>query len=207
MHRPTQTELETYPHVILLSLLPWDPNNISFPKIRLSVEEMMSDMRHVSSTTFSSIEDVAGNVFNLSTIVRRISLMQTTLTDLAVPDECLIGCGDVPPINTFQSLSRHSDVTPQSLSERWCISIPTAALTLKKTTQCFLRSAILPLGRRYQTDRVFTQKTLARDWSTDTMDGWCKPLDGCQYAQIFANKHYFSRIYPMDSKCKAGDAL
>ena len=206
-HSPTQIELETCPHVVLSSPSPWDPNNISFPKSRMSVEEMMSDMRHVSSTTSSSTEDVAGNVFDLSTIVRRISSMQTTSSDLAVPDERLIGRGDVPPINTFQSSSRHSDVTPQSLSERWCISIPTAALTLKKTTQRFLRSAILPLGRRYRTDRVFTRKTLAGDWSTDTMDGRCKSLDGCRYAQVFTNKYYFSRIYPMDSKRKAGDAL
>ena len=148
-YSPTQTELETCPHVVLSSPSPWDPNNISFPKSRMSIEEMMNDMRHVSSTTSSQIEDVAGSVFDLSTIVRRISSMRTTPTKLASPDERLIGRGDVPPINTFQSLSRHSDVTPQSLSERWCISIPTATLTLKKTTQRFLRSAILLLGRRY----------------------------------------------------------
>ena len=134
--------------------------------------------------------------------------MKTTPTEpIPAPNENLIGRGDVPTVNTFQSSDRHSDVSPQSLSERWSISIPTVALTLKKTTQRFLRSAILPLGRRYRTDRVFTRKTLSGDWSTDTMDGRCKSLDGCRYAQVFANKGYFSRIYPMDSKRKAGDAL
>ena len=109
---------------------------------------MMNDMPHVSSTMSSLTEDVAGSVFDLSNIMRRILLMRMTPTELASPEERLIGCGDVPTINNFQSLSRHLDVTPQSLSEKWCISIPTAALTLKKTTQRFLRSAILPLGRR-----------------------------------------------------------
>ena len=54
---------------------------------------------------------------------------------------------------------------------------------------------------------MFERKTLRGQWSTDTMDGKCKSLDGNRYAQVFANKHYFSRIYPMDSKRKAGDAL
>jgi hypothetical protein len=39
------------------------------------------------------------------------------------------------------------------------------------------------------------------------MDARCKSLDGNKYAQVFANKAYFSRVYPMDSKRKAGDAL
>jgi hypothetical protein len=39
------------------------------------------------------------------------------------------------------------------------------------------------------------------------MDGRLKSLDGNRYAQVFANKGYFAKIYPMDSKSKAGDAL
>jgi len=86
-------------------------------------------------------------------------------------------------------------------------SLKAATTTLRKTTQRFLRSAILPLSRRYRTDMMFERKTLQGQWSTDTMDGRCKSLDGNRYAQVFANKSYFSRIYPMDSKKKAGNAL
>ena len=151
-YSPTQTELETCPHAVLLLPSPWDPNSISFPKSRMSIEGMMSDTGHVSVTTSSSTKDVAGSVFDIFAIMRRIFLMWTTWTELASLDKHLIGCGDIPPVNTFQSLSRHSDVTLQSLSKRWCISVSTAALTLKKTTQHFLRIAILLLGQRYQTD-------------------------------------------------------
>ena len=35
----------------------------------------------------------------------------------------------------------------------------------------------------------------------------CKSLEGNKYAQVFANKAFFSCIYPMDSKKKAGDSL
>ena len=54
---------------------------------------------------------------------------------------------------------------------------------------------------------MFERKALRGQCSTDTMDGRCKSLDGNRYAQVFANKDYFQRIYPMDSKKKAGDAL
>ena len=118
-----------------------------------------------------------------------------------------VGTSDIPDTHTFTSATRKSDVSPQALSERWGISISTAIKTLNKSTQKFLRSGILPLSRRYRMDRVFHRKTLAGVWSTDTMDGRSVSLDGNKYAQVFTNKNYFARIYPMDSKGKAGDAL
>ena len=42
---------------------------------------------------------------------------------------------------------------------------------------------------------------------TDTMNTRLKSLEGNIYAQVFANKSFFSRTYPMDSKNKAADAL
>ena len=143
-------------------------------------------------------------MFSLDRMNRRISGLK--VLELVKPS-IDPGRSDVPARNAFESTDRHTDVTPQDLSERWGISISTAAKTLKKTTQKFLRSAVLPLSRRYRTDRVFSRKTLRGDWSTDTMDARSKSLEGNRYAQVFANKAYFSRVYPMDSKKKAGDAL
>ena len=54
---------------------------------------------------------------------------------------------------------------------------------------------------------MFHMKRLTGDWSTNTLDGRTKSLDGNRYAQVFASKNYFAKIYPMDSKAKAGDAL
>ena len=65
----------------------------------------------------------------------------------------------------------------------------------------------MPLTCRYQADRMFFRKTLAGIWSTDTMDGRIKSLQGNRYAQVFANKGYFSKVYPLGNKSEAGDAL
>eukprot|EP00957_Ditylum_brightwellii_P047756 3627903-Ditylum_brightwellii.AAC.1 len=58
-----------------------------------------------------------------------------------------LGDTDIP--RTFQSTDRNTDVSPEDLSEQWHISVNQAMETLRKTTQKFLRSAILPLARRY----------------------------------------------------------
>ena len=54
---------------------------------------------------------------------------------------------------------------------------------------------------------MFYRKTLAGEWATDTMNGRLKSLDGNRYAQVLSNKGYFARLYPMDKKSEAGEAL
>jgi hypothetical protein len=211
---PSEKELRTCPHIVLSSPHQWDPHNVIFPKCKRTLDETVGGLRYVSTVISAPNQnyiDENETIFDLNKINRKIASMKVTQS---MPAQKKLersnidpGSSDVPLINTFQSSARHTDVSPQELSERWGISIATATNTLKKTTQKFLRSAVLPLSRRYRADRVFSRKTLSGDWSTDTMDGRVKSLEGNKYAQVFANKAYFSRIYPMDSKGKAGDAL
>ena len=100
-----------------------------------------------------TIDNANGNtLFDLDKIQRRICSMSTTDPKLIKRDDMVTDAVDLPLTNTFQSSDRHTDVSPQSLSERWGISLSTASKTLQKTTQQFLRSAVLPLGRRYRQD-------------------------------------------------------
>jgi hypothetical protein len=108
---------------------------------------------------------------------------------------------------TFQTEERRSRVTPEQLADHWMIGLETARQTLKRTTQCFLRSALLPLSRRYKADRMYRVPRLQGEWYTDTVEGRCKSRDGNKYGQMFANEAYFAVFYRMDSKSKAGDAL
>ena len=56
-------------------------------------------------------------------------------------------------------------------------------------------------------DRVFQTKSLTDMWTTDTMDGRVKSLDGNRYAQVLSNGIHFYEIYPMAKKADAGQAL
>ena len=108
---------------------------------------------------------------------------------------------------TFQSKGRHSSVSPQDLSKRWFIGLKKAKDTIKNTTQRILRSALLPLSRRYRAGRMYERPQIRGTVYTDTMDGQYKSLDGNKYAQVFVTDFHFSAVYPMESKGLAGDAL
>ena len=105
---------------------------------------------------------------------------------------------DVQNPPTFSTESHRADVTPEALSEKWMIGLEQARLTLKSTTQRYLRSALLPLSRRYKADRIFHHPRLQGEWFTDTVFSPVKSRDGNKCGQIFANDSYFATFYPMD---------
>ena len=202
---PTERELQDSPHINLSSPHEWNPHTVTFPKIHSTLETEMTNLREISAVEHGTYHSADSIIFDLDTMNRRIASIKKL--EPLVRADIDSGTSDVPTTHVFQSSERHTDVSARDLSQRWGISISAAHKTLNKTTQKFLRSAVLPLSRRYRTDRVFSRKTLLGDWSTDTMDGRSKSLEGNKYAQVFANKAYFSRIYPMNSKRKAGDSL
>ena len=229
---PTQQELESCPHIILSSEKSWSPHNAHFSPNPHSLEEEVERIRRVATTSTSlEIDDTLptqvnnndkDTIFDLTKIMKVLSTMRVSsarpkshiMSKNKNEQEALVRPSilqdkntDVQELHTFQSSSRHSDVSAHDLSERWFIGLNQATKTLQKTTQNLLRSAVLPLSRRYRADRMFRRKTLNGKWSTDTLDGHCVSLDGNKYAQVFANERYFSKIYPMDTKSKAGDAL
>ena len=70
-----------------------------------------------------------------------------------------------------------------------------------------LRSAILPLVRRYCADRMYKELRFRGVVYTDTMHGHFKSLDRNRYAQVFAREDFFAAACLMESKSMAGDAL
>ena len=108
---------------------------------------------------------------------------------------------------TFQSSQHHSTVYSSSLSDQWGISVAQAALTLKATTQKYVRSALLPLARRYIVDRMFGQKIFNAHLYTYTMDARVDSIHGNRYGQVFAIKYYLVDVYPIKKKRHCGDGL
>jgi hypothetical protein len=111
---------------------------------------------------------------------------------------------DVPLPKTFATSTRHSGLTAQELSERRLIRLTQAHEATKATAQNCIRSAVLPLSRRYQADRVFEKPLLRGNF---TMDGRCRSINGNRYAQVFANKDFFATAFPLPTKSGPGDAL
>jgi hypothetical protein len=116
------------------------------------------------------------------------------LTDIGLP-------------RTFLSSKRHSSTTPEDLSERWGLSLAQATLTLKATTQKLVRSAVMPLARRYRADRMFDVRRVHGMMSTDTMDARCKSIHAEKYLQVFGNKEFFVEAYPIKRKADCHEGL
>ena len=195
---PSQFELDNCQHIQLASHHEWDPSS-------LHISSVGSHGNHHVDRIDEGIE-VEGEIYNPDAFSRRLLAacnvrcipkkrsVQEVLTDVQSPPN-------------FTTESRRADITPQSLADKWMIGLEQAKLTLKSTSQRYLRSALLPLSRRYKADRIFQYPRLYGEWYTDTVFGPKKSKNGNDCGQIFANGSYFATFYPMDSKGKAGDAL
>ena len=104
---------------------------------------------------------------------------------------------DLPARRTFVSTERHVKVSAELLADRFGIGPKRAQRTLRVTTQRGVRSAILPIGRRYRADRVFEVKRLTGKSATDTAYGKYKSRGGNVGSQIYSHKCGFKVSYPI----------
>ena len=194
---PSQPELEQLPYIHLSSHHDWEPHQDIFPR------NQPADT--VGISVVSSEPIFQGTIYEPNQLTSRL-IASVQIADHEVKPEFLPRL-DIPSERTFISNERRGTVTAQSLSERWFIGLEQAKKTLAATTQRMVRSAILPLSRRYRADRMFERPRLKDVVFTDTMDGQYKSLDGNCHAQIFANKDFFAAAYPMEKKSDAGAGL
>jgi hypothetical protein len=163
---PTSHELDTCPHIILSSATEWNPRDIQFPSTAHHCEEGQHRMSQINV-------DVNFDMSTYNFDARSISCVVTDRLIATVNVDGDEAAPDVPMPKTFATSKRHSMVTAQELSERWFIGLAQARETIKVTTLNVTRSAVLPLSRRYQADRVFEKPLLQGEFYTDTMDGRC----------------------------------
>ena len=170
----------------------WNPHNIVFNSQSHKFEDEMTNHYQISASQRAEFENIADNnqlVFDIADFNNRIinsvtkvnynqikslSKVKSDSTNTGKIDTFVetpmsrktmdIGHTDLNMPNVFQSSDRHTDVSPEDVSERWFISIQQAKDTIKRTTQKFLRSAILHLSRRYRADRMYHTKTLRGQW-------------------------------------------
>ena len=77
-------------------------------------------------------------------------------------------------------------------------------ITLDATTQYHVRSAIIPLSRRYRVNRIFEPKRLLGDMVSDTMNSRYSSIHrDYKYCQVFGNREIFCEIYFIKNKTGA----
>lgn len=207
--RPTVEELNTCPRYIVSDPHHWDPSNVTFPSHVMEEEDFRPGYRTLASLNKHVIEptnSVIRSVYDIA--MSSISpCLATDEFESQINQTVKISTGSMC-ISSMDSEQRHHTPSPESISQKWGCGIDTAKRTLEATTQDFVRSAILPLSRRYRTDLL--QQDLRRlniTEYTDTVFAKCKSLTGNTCAQLFTDGKGFMHILPMTSKSEAGHML
>ena len=223
---PSDADLRSYPHIQLNSSEPWNPRAVKLPGTS-TIEKREIESRNICGV--HAIEDIerdrkVGHERPEDLIYSMDTFRESVISSASVSYEQYearrvdeIRFKSLPPPvmpgpleereiqapHTFLLKDRHSRTTPEDLSERWGLSVAQAALTLKATTRNLIRSALMPLARRYRVDRMYQTPRLEGTWATNTMDMRITSIHGERYCQVFTNKDFFAAAYPIEKK---GDA-
>jgi hypothetical protein len=136
---PTQEDLDGCQHIQLNSQHEWDPSDMKVPTT-FEIGALGSRPEGF---------DDSAEIFNPVTFSRRL-IASSRVRSIPTKRKVQRVLTDVKGPPTFVTEDRRADISPQSLADRWMIGLDQAKLTLKKTTQRYLRSALLPLSRRYK---------------------------------------------------------
>ena len=215
---PTPQELATCERIVLTTFEEWNPDQGVLGKVGSSATATHAAWRPVSlvmhhgdspsDAPFHMYDDPTSDeailhsvssslVTSRESIVANVNLPYDQYSFLGALNIEEASEDFVPARRTYVSHERHFKISAETLSERFLIGLPRARATLKATTQHGVRSAILPLSRRYRADRRYAQRWLLGKFSTDTFNATTKSLHGHKVSQIYSHKAGFVATYDM----------
>ena len=196
---PTVEELESSRTFILSDEQHWDPHHVSFDNGNGDKSQISSvNSQYLSYNSFGT-HDYDNVMAQISPIYNQELLLERLIASVNA---------NKSSTGATYSNKRHHGTDPNLLAQKWGIGVQKARDTLKCTTQMNIRSAILPLTRRYRTDLLSQRlKRLSTRFYTDTIYAKHKSLQGHTCAQIFTDGEGFVVAFPIRTKEDAGEAL
>ena len=113
-------------------------------------------------------------------------------------------------VKTFATTARRGPIGAKLLAKNWNVGVSIAQRTIDATTQRGIRTILHPtLSRRFRTnDRQLRYRRLSHDVFTDTLEATMKSwYRQNKYAQIFATRFGWMRVFPMKKKSEAHEGL
>ena len=201
---PTNDELAHCEHVHMTSPTEWNPSDVimvqgtaqrgnnALPwKRQLSCTASTRQCEYLDAASDDALLDSVDP--SLVHVSKQLNLQKCRVSEVVT----VYNQEEIPSRRTFVSAERHMKVSSELLADRFGIGPARAQRTLRVTTQRGVRSAILPLSRRYRADRVFSVKRLTGKFATDTAYGKIKSLRGNVGSQIYSHKCGFKVSYPI----------
>ena len=212
---PTKDELDRCHHIDMTSPLEWNPSQVVLGEIASDRQKappfsvIIGKVTRENNAFYIRDADVHGyelggtDDYLLHSVDPTLIGLRERIIESTTVEEW--HHEDVPSRRTFISTERHKKLSAESISDLWCIGIKRARNTLNATTQRGIRSAILPLSRRYRSDRRYNMKRLNGKFATDTLYAEVKSLHQNTCAQLYSHKVGFSACYPIRNA--TGDEL
>jgi hypothetical protein len=200
---PTSDKLRTCIHIPMTSSRPWNPTEVVMVQSTAQGGNVYPWKRKLATTSAqfprSEYIDAKSDVALLDSVDPSLAQTQERLqqTYRVSQIETVYDQLDTPARRTFVSNKRHAKVSAELIAERFGIGPTRAQRTMRVTTQRGVRSAILPISRRYRADRVFNVKRLNGKFAFDTAYGKFRSLRGNVGCQIYSHKCGFKAAYPM----------
>jgi len=187
---PTASELSRIDdHIHITGTTPWEPSNVTLGK--LSAISHQEPIQPIPNNFIISDEIILHSIEpSLVNVGNRI-VCETRAHELYNPNE-------LQPPPTMVSHKRHNKIEAENLSEIFGIGIKRTEATIHATTQKGRRSATMPISHRYRADRMYAVQRLEGKFSTNTLYGICKSLQGYVASQIYSNKCGFMVPYHMN---------
>ena len=203
---PTREELSHCPRIEMTSKSPWEPSEVKLGKVSLSARRHIFNVKvDETFTSLSPSDHTRHEVFHYidpssdEAILYEVNPALVSFNERS--NRCIMATyslgDDIPARRTFVSSDRHNQASADLLSELWHIGPKRAKATLDATTQNGIRSAIMPLSRRYRSDRMYNLKRLRGRFATDTIYADIKSLLGNSCAQVYTHKIGFAACYPL----------
>ena len=184
---PTTDELENCPHLELTSVHEWNPHNLKMNESPSIDIQTITSNNMFADPTFNNLKECLSNL-----IQEQYSIAEAIVKR-------------VQPRQSFISHDRHKQITADRLAEHFGIGPARARATLRATTQRGVRSAILPISRRYRADKYFNVKTLDGKFATDTLWSKSRSTGGNIASQVYTHKNGFATSYHLSEA--TGDSL
>lgn len=189
---PTARELATCEHIPLTATREWNPSEVTMSQLATQQTPPMFRQNESRIGSQWSYLDATNDHAILNEIDPTLVQLRERIISTMNIDENTV---DVPTRRTFVSHDRHTRVTADTLAERFLSGPGQAAATLKATLQRGLRSAILPISRRYRADGMYSVKRLMGKFSAHTLWGTVRSLKGNVATQLYSHKCGFVAAY------------
>ena len=211
---PTLEELHSCTKIHLTSQSPWEPTTVQLGQIqqlatRREQPRVLSEYHSIRKYEYvepdsndADLHSIDPTLTNLGRLLDTTINTATTISSATTEDPTM---EDIPSQRTYVSTQRHTKLTADALAEHFCIGPRQAYQTLKVTTQKGLRSATLPISRRYRSDRMFGKRTLRGKFATDTLYAYVKSLNSNIGSQVYTHKCGF--VQPYHLKKADGDQI